>query len=481
MTYDPAWDMPKVNWQQQGSYQQAITPLEYNPADEPLVCLPPINQYWLPLVLGCLDQLCNPSTWLVADESDLNAALEQAQLLKRMIGVRVECVSYAIRFDAATCQLQESTDGGITWSEIDGWDEFTACLPPQTLISYDDGCVLSESLDGGSTYTPVPGWIDNFSGCVQKYTPIIGLPPNPGDQPPDQLACSISTYLSEQVIIAAIGKAVSAISDDLTLLQFGLDVVNIIPEFVLVTLAADAFSAIYVAVQEGSLSDFEAALTDATLLQDIICAIYSCIVADGYVKSDNYDCIVASIGDITYAHPAVVSAIVSYVEALGPTALAQLSQPAGLEAGADCTSCGVGWCRTFDFTSSDYTFGTTAAGSGQWVPGTGWVSLTAGPYQSLDITAPPWSGANTHITTIKIEGSLSGSHFVDNGLGDNSFHSFQTFEPMSEGPFPPEYPCDLNIDDIRIQLDTVTTTGATVLSRLTLYGDGTPPSIGDSC
>lgn len=378
MTYDPAWDMPKASWQQQGSYQEAIPPLEYQPDDGPLVCLPPINQYWLPLVLGCLDQLCNPSTWLASDDASLNTALEQAQALKQMFGVRVECVSYKVRFDPSTCQLQESEDAGVTWTEVEGWEDFEACLPPQTLVSYDEGCVLSESFDAGATYTPVPGWIDNFSTCVQKYTPIIGLPPNPGDQTKDQLSCSIATYITEQVVVAAIGKAVTAISDDLTLLQFGLDVVNIIPEFVLVTLAVNAFSAIYVAVQEGTLSDFEDALTDSTLRSDMICAIYGCIAADGYVTPDNFDCVVTAVSAITSSTSGVVAAIASYIEALGPTGLAQLSQIAGLESGADCSACNESWCYEWGPAKGDLGADWQVANTFGEFDGTEWVSTDNG-------------------------------------------------------------------------------------------------------
>lgn len=397
MTYDPAWDMPRVNWQQQGSFEIPEIPPAYEPDAEPLVCLPRINQYWLPYVMGALDQLRNPSSWLVADDDAMATTLYRVSRLKQMIGAQGECMSYAVRFDAGTCQLQESTDGGGTWFEVEGWEDFTTCLPPQTLVDFDSGCTLYQSLDGGSTYDAVPGWIDNFSGCVQKYTPIIGLPPNPGDKTPDQLACAIAKYLAEQVVVAAMGKAVTAISDDLTLLQFGLDVVNIIPEFVLVTLAADAFSAIYVAVQEGTLSDYEDALTDATLLSEVICAIYGCIEVEGYVKPANFDCILSSVGAIAYTHSDVITAIVGYLTALGATGLAQLSQVAGLETGEECTACA--WC---------YKWGQTAApiDSPVWPPIPG------------DATPPP---------TYTVVGDILESVSTD-GPGTQELHLWQEFD-----------------------------------------------------
>lgn len=376
MAYDPAWDMPKQNWRQQGSFEIPEIPPAYDPDAAPLVCLPQINQHWLPFVMGALDQLRNPSAWLVADEDAMSTVLYRVSRLKQMIGVEGECVSYAVRFDPTTCQLQESTDGGTTWAEIDGWSDFVSCLPPQTLVDFDSGCTLNQSLDGGTTYEAVPGWLDNFSDCVQKYVPIIGLPPNPGDKSPDQLACAIATYLAEQVIVAAMGKAVTAISDDLTLLQFGLDVVNIIPEFVLVGLAADAFSAIYVAIQEGNLSDFEDALTDATLLSAVVCAIYGAIESDGYVTPGNFAAIVSAIAGISYAHPAVIDAIVSYLDALGATGVAQVSQVAGLEQGEDCSSCTGNWCYHWNFAVSDggWVDYVNSPDTGVYVHGTGWQS-----------------------------------------------------------------------------------------------------------
>lgn len=349
MVYDPAWDMPRVNWQQQGSFENGVIPPSTDPDADTLVCLPPINQDWLPYVLGCLDQLRNPSTWLVPDDDTMYATLERVSRLRQMFGVRAECSMYELRFTAG-CVLQSSVDGGTTWVDVPGWDtNYPICNPPQPETRLTADGVLQTSVDGGLTWTDITGWTANSCVIVDNCPVLIGPPPNPGDQSPDQLACSIAAYLSEQVIVTAMGKAVTAISTDLTLLQFGLDVLNVIPEFIIVGLAADAFSAIYVAVQEGTLSDFESALTDATLLAAMRCAIYDCIVTDGYVKPDNFACVLANVGSITYAHADVISAIVSYLTALGATGLAQLSQIAGLEVGADCSACaGAGWCYVWD-------------------------------------------------------------------------------------------------------------------------------------
>lgn len=305
MVYDPGWDMPKINWQQQGSYEVGIIPLVDNPDDGPLVCLPPINVHWLPLVLGCLDQLRNPSTWIASDDDAMFSVLSKANRLMQMIGDRAECLMYELRFN--DCELQFSTDGGVTWTTVDGWDT-------------------------------------GFSGCVRDNVPIVDLPPNPGDESPSQFACSIAAYLADNVILQALTQAISSITDDITLLGFGTAIVDLIPEFVLVTLAYDAFSIIYTAVQEGTISDFEDARDDATLWQQVTCAIFGCIEADGYVKPANFACIVSAIEAISYIHSDVIDTIVAFVNSLGAVGLAQLSQRAGLIVGADCSSCGDTWC-----------------------------------------------------------------------------------------------------------------------------------------
>lgn len=435
MVYDPGWDMPLPNWRQVGSYQTGARPPTDAPDSGTLACLPAINVDWLALLQGCLTQLTNPSTWIVDDDDAMYDVLSQANKLRDMISGGVGCTVFDIRFDPGTCQLQKTTDG-TTWVEVDGWDELDSCLPPQTLVEFDDGCTLSQSLDGGATYTDVPGWIDNFSGCVQKYTPIIGLPPNPGDQDPDQLACSIATYIAEQVIVAAIGKAVTAISDELTLLQFGLDVVNIIPEFVLVTLAADAFSAIYVAVQEGTLSDFEDALTDATLRADVICAIYACIKADGYVTPGNFGCITTNLAAITASTTQVVEAIASYITALGATGLAQLSQIAGLESGADCSSCGLSSCVWWDFSDTAKGWGPTPADPiGTW-EAPAWHGDACGAGFCMDISTSEFDGDD--IVDIEIIGSYTGTNTTgpdDLALQDVTSGVYYPFTLAGDGAY----------------------------------------------
>lgn len=388
MVYDPAWDMPKVNWQPQGSYEPGEIPLAYAPDEGPLVCLPPINRYWLPLVLGCLDQLRNPSTWIVSNDDAMFAVLSAANRLMQMIGGRAVCpVSFALQVSG--CELQYSTDDGETWTEVSGWGEFLdSCIPPQTLLNFTSGCSLEESLDGGETYLPVSGWLDYWAGCVQDAVPIVGLPPNPGDQEPDQLACSIAAYLSSTVVLEALSQAVTAIQDDLTLLTFGTNILDFIPEFVLVRLGYDAIALLYTAVSEGTLTDYQDSLDDTTLWLNVQCAIYAAIQGDGYVTPGNFAAIIANVEAISYVHADVITAIVAYLNSLGAVGLAQLAQKAGLETGANCADCAT-WCQEWDYRSAVLNATLDEAGRGQYTDGVGWTSLyvagEAPPAQDITI------------------------------------------------------------------------------------------------
>lgn len=481
MTYDPAWDMPLVNWRQQGSFSQAIPPIGSGPLDTPLVCLPPINQDWLPVVMGCLDQLCNPSTWSTADDTALNLALEAAQSLKQAFGVRAVCpVPFELQMSG--CSLQYSTDGGATFTTVTGWTDFLDdCIPPQTLLSFDSGCTLSESLDGGTTYNPVSGWIENFSECVQEYTPIIGLPPNPGDQDPDQLACSIATYLAENVIVNAMSAAVTVVQDNLTLLSLSLSILDFIPEFVIVRAGVDAIAGIYGYVSEGTLTDYEDAISDGTLLVDITCAIYSAIVGDGYVTPTNFSSILANIGAISYSHSDVLTAIVGYLTALGPTELAQLSQVAGLESGADCSGCASTWCRTYDFTISAYAFGWSGENGGFYAPGIGWASTPCSDtIQCLD-----FENGSTGTFTIdeaELVGQVSGGASTVFLLTNSGVSDYIDFGAGVSGPFDITKSGPMTVSSLRIVLITNGVTPQDcIISKMVLKGSGSPPVFGVPC
>jgi hypothetical protein len=348
MTYDPAWDMPKVNWQQQGSFEQGELALVDHPSDAPLVCIPPINRHWLPYILGCLDQLTNPSTWIVADDTALNAILDKAIELKQLVGSAGSCV-----------------------------------LCPQMRLN---GCVLQFSCDLGATWTDVTGWVDNFGPCVQSAAIITTPPPNPDGRTTTEMACSVASYLTDQIITVSIQQAVDNINNNRNLLQLGIDLALVIPEFVLVGLFVNAVADLYTFFSSSTVADFEAALSDPTLFSDIRCAIYNAILADGHLTPSNFTTVLTNIGAISYVHSNVVAAIHDYLQTAGFAYVNQLSQGAGLNPFTVCSDCGGSptWCYQFDFNKgSDH--GTTfpAAGQGVYTPLVGIQSQVAGGLAQL--------------------------------------------------------------------------------------------------
>jgi hypothetical protein len=204
------------------------------------------------------------------------------------------------------------------------------------------------------------------------------------------------------------GKAVTAVQDDLELISLAVSIGSLIPEFVLVRLGVDAIATIYGYVSEGTLSDYEDALTNAPLLSDLICAIYGCIATDGYVTSTNFSCICSSVGAITSAPSDVITAIVGFLTSLGATGTAQVSQVAGLETGANCTACGA-WCYHWSFAGSAAEWAATAGnpGNGSWESGppVGAIYGAWNPdegYTVIDITYPHDIGVT--FTTLRIQG-----------------------------------------------------------------------------
>jgi hypothetical protein len=430
--YDPVWDMPLINWLPQGSFEVGAIPPSSEPDAEPLVCLPAINQDWLPYVLGCLDQLRNPSTWLVADDDAMSIALLRATRLKQMIGGRADCMPCTL-VRLASCQLQTSCDDGATWTTATGWD---------------------------------PGFFE----CVQEALPVIGLPPNPGDLPHNGLACAIASYLADKVIKASIQAAVTNKTDALVLLDFGATILTLIPEFILVTVAYDAFSIVYTDITLASIADYESALSDASLWVKVTCAIYEAIVTEGFVTPVNFPDILANIGGISYAHADVIATIVAYVTAIGATGLAQLSQIAGLNTSANCDSCDA-WCHLWGATGTDLCNGDWALVDGgegsctteHWTGGFG-----PSPYDlSVGLTLP---GAMT-ITRVDAAWDTSSYHHITGWDHDGGTMVFDSADTPFVGA--------ASVGFIKIQLETVGL--APHLQNVHVSGLGVSPFGADNC
>jgi hypothetical protein len=369
MSVDEAFDMPTVNWQQQGSFEIPELPPTTEPDEGPFVCLPPINRYWLPYVMGALDQLRNPSSWLVADDAAMYATLARVAKLRQMLGVGVPCVSYQLRW--SSCTLQFSTDDGLTWTEVDG--------------------------------------MADFCPCVQDCVNPVGPPPvPPGGPTGDQLACNIAEYIAITVIQLAFEKQVANVGSNNTLLQIAADIAAILADvgFVYTLAFITAVQIIYSNITSTTLSDFEAALTDTSLWANVKCCIYLAIRSDGFVTEANFPDLVTCLGSISYAHAEVVSAIHDYVEAIGWHGLAQIQQGAGGQDNADCLGCGSGWCYQWTGSTIDTPSWEDALinGNGPFTRGTvsGTDLRSVGLFGTLQILDPGQQFSSTFVTGIRV-------------------------------------------------------------------------------
>jgi hypothetical protein len=445
VVYDPGWDMPRQNWLQQGSFETGEIPLAYDPDAEPLICLPPINRYWLPLILGCLDQLRNPSTWIASSDSALNTILDRSNRLMQMVGERADCVS---------CPLLRLND-----------------------------CVLESSCDGGTTWVAAAGWADNFANCVSNVI-IPPIPPNPGPSPIDQHACNIAGYIAAEILQASITKAVNDYNTGRTQLQFANDVLQDIAfAFPLTALAVDAFVLLYNEYTALTIGDFTTASTDPVLWGDVTCAIYSAIRTTGYIDAANLPTVVSNICAISYTSSTVITAICNFVSAL------QLSDWQGFQnVGAlddvDCSGCASppsSWCWTWDFTGSTNGWGFS---QGAYVPADHQIEgNNLGAYYVIDgAIAFPSAATLTKITVDWYAGCAMGG--FSRIFSTNALTNIENVPDTGTGFFHSIVPYPHTQSDLRVVLQSSPCgVNTNAMTRISIYGTGTRPAFttGASC
>jgi hypothetical protein len=161
-----------------------------------------------------------------------------------------------------------------------------------------------------------------------------------------QQACNIAGYLATVVIRQALQRAIDAINANLSVLNYGLLVMQAIPGFGgIFGIALRALNGLYTTISGGTLSDYQNAVDDPTLFGQVACAIYSAISADGQVTDANFPALLTNVSGIAYAHSDVVTAISNYVSDLGAAGLQQVQAP-GVLAAYDCSACGGGGAAT---------------------------------------------------------------------------------------------------------------------------------------
>jgi hypothetical protein len=377
--YDIYWGMPTENWLQQGSFLEAIPAPTGDPDTGTLYQLPCISQEYIPILLGALDQLRNPSTWdPTLTSAQLAQALDRVDQLRSLFSnaVNVPCCNVQMQL-TTQCELQFSVDGGVTWQAVTNWDS-------------------------------------QFPSCVRNN--VVPPPTNPDNTLQDQYACNIAGFLASEAIQGSIQIAYNQFNISATLIQFATELLPFLEAvgFILTTAFADVALALYTYINNSNKTDFENAATDPTLKSLLTCAIFSAIRAAGKVTSGNFATILANIASISYAHAEVISAIHDYVAAMGEVGFASL-QNLGAVADEDCSSCSTNWCHEIDLTVSNGGAVLESPGiSGTWVSGSGWESAyyagVGGQYLAIEFPVWPASSNIVSVALFLTSGAWSGGH-----------------------------------------------------------------------
>lgn len=394
MSIDPAFDMPQINWVQQGSFEPGSIPPAGEPTAGVQVWLGPVNQTYLPWVCGALDQGRNPSSWIAADDTAM------ADILRR-------------------------------WGELMGLlcGNNGSGMPVMIRLQ---GCVLQTSIDGGVTWVDVPGWSSGFCGCVQDCVPPS--PPGLPGLPIAQRACNISGYLANNLIQASIQSAINSFNAGHSLLQWAADLgISIFGAALpLTALFSEALVIIHGIITNANIAAFESAAADPTLWNKVKCAIYLAIRADGQVTDANFPTIVANICGITYANPDVATAVCDYVTALTAVSLRSLQGSAVL-ADYNCEDC-TPWCVRWGPLVTDRPLSEWSAVSGfGTLTGGVWTSVVSGGDQRLQIQlTPPAAG---HVTGCEVRGFANGGSVASDRQMEFLPASVNCFFPTVTGNF----------------------------------------------
>jgi len=440
---DPAWDMPQINWQQQGSFASGQLPTLTDPDGGSPVCIGPFAREWLPFVLGAMDQLRNPSSWIVASDVVMEDTLARVDRLREIFGQAGDCV---------TCPLIRLQD-----------------------------CVLQSSCDGGATWTDVSGWSANFSGCVQSNLPPQ-VPPNPRGDTHNQHACNLAGYLATKVIQETMVQVHAVVAASGTELTFATDVMSLIGfAFPITYSAVLAFHDFWAAVSGQTLADINTAATDPTLWSDVTCAIYEAIVTVGYVDHTNFAAVATNLGLISYMFAWVAPSLHNYWNELG-LANIQSQQAVGALDDVDCSGCTSSWCYWLGVGGDEAGFAAwTAFGacSATYIAGQGWQSCNGGGGVQLDAITINIPGgfqcvsAEVNYTTVHAaaggtrrfswSGGGSGSFALDTGAG-----TFTTLHAVGASP------TDLVIG---VETNTNNPTDFNYIHWVKIRGIGTPPAM----
>jgi Collagen triple helix repeat (20 copies) len=497
---------PLPGWAQQGSFVEPVAIPAADPADEPQLCFS-FNEHWLPYVLGALMQLVQPTTWATSDVTALANVLTAATELIERVGTAEVCMPLQFRL-TDTCLLQSSEDGGVTWVTVAGWVDFAAtCFvgpagPPGAAgAAGSPGAAGAAGPPGAAGAAGPPGAAGaagppgaagaagppGAAGAAGPTGPAgiaVGPAPNPQSLSNTSLACAIAQYLSEKLLHDAVGQVLAKIALGATILE-GVTAVSAVLPFVdlFTTEFLGATYVLYNVVNSGTVSDYQAAVDDPSLILRLRCAIQTAISTDGQVTSGNFASMLTAIAAVPYTHPTVVSSLHDYVSNLGLNSIMAIQQTGALEPGT-CAECDT-WCKVLDFTISQYS---TFSVSGGYTAGVGYHSFhDVGNDLDQLIIGWPTADATTNYHSIEVFGTSPGGstlhNFWDFGRGMfNHDHSVMSLLPNLGG----------SRDDTIIGLSgwagipflcycSKPAGGGTTVTKLILRGSGTPHNFGVAC
>lgn len=340
---DPSYSMPLVNWEPTASFRGTVLPPSASPDAGTLIQLPCINQDWLMLLLGCVQQLWNPATY-DSSLTDIQRAdaIAEATKLSRMLGASLEagCVNPLIDLRLEGCKLVAVPATGPAFNVLDFSSDTCSCT---------NQCIIA----------PVP--------------PIV---------PPDhstQRACNIAGFLAAEVIQKTVQAVVSYEQSRAALAQFSATIMQDFNYLFPITNAAvQAFNSFFQDYISGVVAHFTAAGGDESLWSSVTCAIFSAIADTGYITEANYPTLVANVCSISYTYADVVLAICSLVTELGVNNMQQM-QNVGATDDVDCSACDISWCAYFDLTADQGPFEPNPVEPSQtWVSGIGYPGYTSG-------------------------------------------------------------------------------------------------------
>lgn len=446
---DQAWDAALENWQPTGSFHESLPTPTFGPAGGTLVSLPCINQEWVMLIMGCLTQMQQPAAWGPVADSIRDQLLSWVTQLQEMIWSAVDnpCCNVAMRL-TATCELQFSTNGGTSWTTVDGWDS-------------------------------------NLGGCVRSNLPVP-VPPNPGGVGVNQHACNIAGYLATEIIKVAMAKVVAYVGTTGQQIHFATDILATIGYAFPITYAASiAFQDWYSTVSGEVLSQVTTARDDPALWSLVTCSIYNAIKGTGYVTAANFADVHTNLAAMSYTYAWVPSVIAAWWNDMGLTNIQQAQNVGALDV-VDCSGCGT-YCYEIDYRLSNGSATSYTPGVSTWTSGVGWV----GSYQAGESPPAEDVGIDQHLTAIQITGVTV--HYITNAPQGTAVRQIYLYylgtqvsvSSLDPGAWPTGNTQGVSysgfVDEVIVIIRSQATSAQNIIQWLKFTGNGPNPFGSDNC